>query len=454
MPIYRASEGIYTMSDTQVTETIPYATAEIALLEQKIEISKALPWADQAERNLLDRLATLWETRIYFFEGEIDYDTLVPCLKTLGSWSRIDKDRKDKRMHIVINGHADFFPALTLAEYIRGLRLKGFHITVEIAGRASGQAVLPLSQANRRLMTASSWLNVDEVSIKAVGTTYLGENEVELNKKLDAQTRQMLCDSSSNKLKSQLLKSRTKGKTWNINCAAALKYGLIDEVAETRSASLADSVSLPFAPLPLANNSSDELKLAYIRKMRAEALLFELQNAEKLGDDSYNGVVRLFGSVSTESAKQAKIDLQVASRLSSSDVEVQICSRGGDVSDGWGFTNFCQQVRDGGRALNTNGIGQISSIAGVILQGGKIRRMSKNSWLMIHRVGSTFEDKTTKAQLEVEFCQKLERLSFQLLASRSNGLLTADDIMEHCRSNNWWLTADEALAHGFIDEVY
>ncbi len=442
------------MSETQETVTIPYATAEIALLEQQIEISKALPWADQAERNLLDRLATLWETRIYFFEGEIEYDTLVPCLKTLGTWSRIDRDRKDKRMHIVINGHAEFFPALTLAEYIRGLRLKGFHITVEIAGKASGQAVLPLSQADRRLMTASSWINLDEVSIKAVGTTYLGENEVELNKKLDAQTRKMLCESSANRLKSQLLKGRTKGKTWNINSADALKYGLIDEVAETRAALLADSVSLPFAPLPRATNKSDELKLAYIRKMRAEAVLFELQNAEKLGSDSYNGLVRLFGSVNNESAKQAKIDLQVASRLTPSDIEVQICSRGGNVADGWGFTNICQQVRDGGRALNTDGIGQISSIAGVILQGGKVRRMSKNSWLMIHRVGSTFAEKTTEAQLEVEFCQKLERLSFELLASRSSGRLTADDIMERCRSNNWWLTADEALAYGFIDEVY
>jgi ATP-dependent protease ClpP protease subunit len=109
-------------------------------------------------------------------------------------------------------------------------------------------------------------------------------------------------------------------------------------------------------------------------------------------------------------------------------------------------------VGNSGRTIITDGIGQISSIAGVMLQAGTRRRMSKNSWLMIHRVGSTFADKTTAAELEVEFCQKLERHSFELLASRS--VFTADEIMERCRTNNWWITAADALKWGFIDEVY
>ena len=395
-----------TTLETETTTNIPWATPQIALLEQQIEISKALPWAEQAERNLLDRLASLWETRIYFFEGDIDYATLVPCFKTLSSWSRIDKNRKDKSMHIVINGYAEFFPALALAEYVRGLRLQGFHITVEVAGRAGGQAALILTQADRRLMTAASWLNINEVSIKAIGTTYLGESELALNEKLDAQTRRMLCESSSQKLKSGVIKSRTKGKTWNINSTDALKYGLIDAVADTRPSVEADAVSLPFAPLPAANNSSDQLKLAYIRKMRAEAALYEMQNAEKLGSDSYNGLVNLFGLVNTESAKQAKIDLQVALRLTNADVEVQICSRGGDVGDGWGLTDFCRQVRDGGRTLNTNGIGQISSIAGVILQSRQ-NPPHEQKFLADDPPGGQHlrQTKQHRPRLEVEFCQ-------------------------------------------------
>jgi ATP-dependent protease ClpP protease subunit len=440
------------MSETPVLEILPFATPAIEILERQVEISKALTWAEQAERNLLDRLASLWETRVYYFEGDVNYASAATCIKTLGEWSRIDKDRKEKRIHIVLNGHAHFFPALTMAEFIRSLQLKGFYIIVEVAGAISGQAALILAAADHRLMTVSSWIKIDQVSIKAVGTTYLGELEVGLNHRLDQQTSKMLCGRSAKKLKAQTLKSRIKGKTWEVNSDDALKYGFIDAVSTSRPEALARPAALQFAALPSPNNISDELKLAYIRKMRAEAHLFELQNADIRNCDANNGVVRFFGTVTTEAAKQAKIDLQVALRVSASDINVHIYSDGGNVTDGWGFTNLCQQVGSSGRAIITDGIGQISSIAGVMLQAGTRRRMSKNSWLMIHRVGSTFADKTTAAELEVEFCQKLERHSFELLASRS--VFTVDEIMERCRTNNWWITAADALKWGFIDEVY
>jgi len=439
-------------TETPALEMLPFATPAIEILERQVEISEALTWAEEAERNLRTRLASLWENRIYFFEGEVDYKSTQACITILDDWRRLDKNREDKRMHIVFNGYADFFPALTLSEYIRTLRQDGFYITVEIAGAAGGQAVLILAAADHRIMTVSSWLKIKEVSISAPGSTFHGGNEIGLNKKLDKQTRKMLCDRSGKKLKQSKIASCTHGKTWTVNGDDALKYGLIDAISRTRPEALCRAVDLPFAALPSPNNISDELKLAYIRKMRAEAALFELQNAAVRCNAPNNGVVRFFGDVTTEAVKEAKIAVDLATRLSDSDLTLEIYSQGGNVADGWGFTNLCQQVRDSDRTINTDGIGQVSSIAGVMLQCGKRRRMAKNSWLMIHRVGSWFGPTTTEAEREWGFCDKLERHSFELLASRS--IFSADEIMERCRTNNWWITAEDAKKWGFIDETF
>jgi ATP-dependent Clp protease protease subunit len=90
-------------------------------------------------------------------------------------------------------------------------------------------------------------------------------------------------------------------------------------------------------------------------------------------------------------------------------------------------------------------------MGGVMLQVGKKRTMGKNAWLLIHRVSSWFEGGTTKVKLDHEDCMKLQRQCFELLASRS--VFTADQILAKCRDHDWWITAEEALAYGFIDEI-
>lgn len=31
--------------------------------------------------------------------------------------------------------------------------------------------------------------------------------------------------------------------------------------------------------------------------------------------------------------------------------------------------------------------------------------------------------------------------------------LSADEILERCRTSDWWLSAEESLEYGFIDEI-
>jgi ATP-dependent protease ClpP protease subunit len=51
----------------------------------------------------------------------------------------------------------------------------------------------------------------------------------------------------------------------------------------------------------------------------------------------------------------------------------------------------------------------------------------------------------------VEFTRRLQRRLLTILAHRST--LTEQQIQRRWTRKEWWLDADEAVAHGFADEV-
>jgi len=431
------------MSDTE--------TPSIETLELQAELSKALTTAAEAERNLHIRLASRWEHRVYYFDGPVNFRSITDCITTLDDWRRLDRDREEKRMHIVFNGRAGFFGSVAMHDFIRGLRLDGFTITVEIAGRAAGQSALIVAAADHGLMTRSSWLQIDEVSLNRDGNTFDADNEIDFNDRLDLQLRSMLCERSK-ALTNRKIAARTHLRTWMVSSTEALAAGLIDDISEARPDILAKPTASPFTEaLPAAETTKQELTLAYIRKMRAEAYLFNLQNRDRHCNALNNGVVNFIDTVTTEVVNKAKIDLDSALRSSNSDLTLRIYSNGGSVIDGAGFIDLCDLIRASGRIINTDCIGYAASMAGVMLQCGNVRTMGKNSWLLIHRVGSWFGPKTSEAKLEKAFCDRLQRRSFEILASRS--IFTANEILERCREKDWWINAEDALKYGFIDKI-
>jgi hypothetical protein len=120
------------------------------------EVLKTEAQAEEAERNLRYRLASAWEARVYYFDGTVNYKSLKTCINTLDDWRRLDKNKQDKRMHIVFNGSAEIINANAFQDYLRWLGLEGFTITFEISGRASIQSAIIGAGATQSTSTSAS----------------------------------------------------------------------------------------------------------------------------------------------------------------------------------------------------------------------------------------------------------------------------------------------------------
>jgi ATP-dependent Clp endopeptidase proteolytic subunit ClpP len=424
-------------------------TDSIDTLELAAELRKVAALAIDAEQSLHSRLSSRWEAREYLFDGPANFTNVANCFSTLDDWRRLDAHRDIKRMHIIFNGSAGMIQAVAMHDYIRGLRQDGFTVVVEIAGRADRQAALILAAASEKVMTESSWLRIEEVGMGVEGNTFDAENEIAFNDRLEAQMRRLLCEGS--KVTPRMVAARTRLKTWNVSAQDALKLGLIHRISTSRPEWLVIAKPTNFEAIPEAETIKQQLSVAAIRKMRAEGMLAELNHRDKECSGLINGVVRYINSVDTTTANVAKGDLNAALRLSSSDIQLVIDCNGGSCTDGLGFIDMCHQVNASGRALDTICYGYAASMGGVMLSSGRKRKMGKESWLLIHRVSSWFGPTTTGAKLSKQHCTELQLQCFGMLAARSK--LTAEQILEKCKTHDWWLTAEEALKYGFIDEI-
>ena len=135
-------------------------------------------------------------------------------------------------------------------------------------------------------------------------------------------------------------------------------------------------------------------------------------------------------------------------------IEVEICSPGGQVFYGFAFFDLIRRAMREYRVLiNTVGEGFMASMGSIIFQAGHRRLATENSWYMIHEIKSLrWGDESTSAIVDegklLERIQK-ERM-WKIYQERST--FTEDD-MEHWTRKEWWMDAGEMLKNGLCDEV-
>lgn len=131
-------------------------------------------------------------------------------------------------------------------------------------------------------------------------------------------------------------------------------------------------------------------------------------------------------------------------------IEVRINSAGGDVFEGIAIFNTI-------RASNSNVTiyidGVAASIAGIIALCGKPVKMNRYAMMMIHRVsGGGFGD-AGKMKRAAEDMEKVEGVLVNILSERMG--LEADEVMSgYMDGEDHWITADEALELGLVNEIY
>ena len=140
------------------------------------------------------------------------------------------------------------------------------------------------------------------------------------------------------------------------------------------------------------------------------------------------------------------------------DIEVVFFSPGGSVIDGMNLFDYLQHLRNEGHHITTTCMGYAASMAGILLQAGDVRRMSKESYVLIHEISAGVFGSIGKIEDEVAFMKKIQARVLDIFAERCKGSkathpLSRAALARKWRRKDWWLDSSECLKFGLVDEV-
>lgn len=199
-------------------------------------------------------------------------------------------------------------------------------------------------------------------------------------------------------------------------------------------------------------------KEQYLELTKPASVNYVLQdggNTAVIDIDGYIGrdIIRewLTGENSENTVQNIKNTLR---EISPEKIIVNINSPGGDLNDGLVIADLLQSKR---AEVVTNIMGFSASAATVIGQAGTTRRMSKNAFYLMHRVmfgvmGYINQNTTRELSADMDV---IDNRLINLFAERAN--LDSEEIaslMDDGGGYGRWISADDALEFGFIDEVY
>ena len=131
------------------------------------------------------------------------------------------------------------------------------------------------------------------------------------------------------------------------------------------------------------------------------------------------------------------------------DVTIYINSPGGSVYAGLGIYDTMQYISSDVTTVCT---GMAASMAAVLLVAGqKGKRFALNhSRVMIHQPMGGAQGQASDIELTAREIQKLKKELYQIIADHSGQPF---EKVEQDSDRDYWMTAQEALAYGMIDEV-
>jgi len=139
-------------------------------------------------------------------------------------------------------------------------------------------------------------------------------------------------------------------------------------------------------------------------------------------------------------------------------VTVKISSLGGSVDDALNI--YDQFIEHGNVTAELSAF--VASSATLVSLGAQTVRMNENSFYLIHKAmnvvdewGSMNEDQITELISKLEASkQQLAKVTLQLAKMYSNKCKKPVNQILDLMKQNTWLTAQEAMSWGFVDEVY
>lgn len=183
------------------------------------------------------------------------------------------------------------------------------------------------------------------------------------------------------------------------------------------------------------------------------------QREAELASDVYNKVYYFTKDVNSGSVASCVDRLTYWMRTSPGcDIEIVFNSPGGSVVDGMALFDFIQQVRREGHKVTTTALGIAASMAGILLQAGDVRRMGKEAWVLIHQASFGAIGSYGEVEDRLKWVEKVQERILDIFAERAatSGAehpMTRNRIKKNWERKDWWISSDDCLKYGFVDEV-
>lgn len=188
-------------------------------------------------------------------------------------------------------------------------------------------------------------------------------------------------------------------------------------------------------------------------KARHDASREDEKRCEELAANKYHYQYLFDTSVTDTSVKGCIKQLATWERTADDAIAVNLIinSPGGDVVEGFALMDYIAAFTARGNVLNTTAYGMAASMGGVLLQAGAERSMGANSVLLIHEAQFGAVGSYGEVEDRVKLVNIFHERILNLFADRSK--VSKAFIKRNWNRKDWWLGADTALKHGFIDKV-
>lgn len=135
-------------------------------------------------------------------------------------------------------------------------------------------------------------------------------------------------------------------------------------------------------------------------------------------------------------------------------INLTISSGGGSVTEGMGIADLVANYPE---ETTATGIGLVASIATVVLLAADNVKMTENAFMMIHRPWSYTMGNADELEATAELLDKMEAKLLDIYTAsvikRKGDQKNLKEIITNMMAAETWLTAQEALEFGFIDEI-
>lgn len=219
----------------------------------------------------------------------------------------------------------------------------------------------------------------------------------------------------------------------------------------------------------LKRKLSAEAKLREAEAKKAEAILRsteidlfkkEVEHERTLAGDFFHRKFYFDSDVNEKSAGFCMDQLDQWDRMAVEPIEIEIVitSPGGGVVSGMALFDHIMQLRRKGHTINTSALGMAASMGGILLQAGETRTMSAESWLLIHQVSAGMMGSYGELSDRIKWLEMTQERILDIFATRAANSaaakpITRKQLEKNWERTDWWISSDEALKLGLIDQI-